>query len=126
MGDRNMQLIFRKILKQSHITHQLNIPEQVLQRYPIYNLEYSRNFTCYDKDGNLFPFRISIRRSPVYFKPYFARAVWGPFVEAKSLRVGDVVEFYTMIDNSEAGIQVRAWRQEPGTNNWRHVEEFMP
>ena len=124
----NAVRIFRKKqLRPTHLTHQLNVPEEVLQKYPIYGAPHSnsRAFTSFDRHGNAWPFHLSVRRAIPYSKPYFTKSDWHPFVVAKGLREGDEVHFYTLKNNPGAGIQVRAYRREPGTGNWRDVEDFL-
>lgn len=106
------QFLFTKVLKRTHITHQLNMPSNSLQFF-IHEGQQEATFQAMDTTEQTWTFRCAIRREGPYPKPYLSKG-WREFVRAKGLREEDRITFYQLMNpENGVGFKIVVKREEP-------------
>ncbi|KAM7263539.1 hypothetical protein ACFE04_001222 [Oxalis oulophora] len=94
-------MVFSKILTVTDIDHRLSFPSEHLNCLPSFPEGHNEvDFDAIDDDGKVWRLRCIIRNKEKYLKPVLS-AGWKAFVQDKNLSKGDLIEFYSLLDQGE-------------------------
>ncbi|KAJ6969697.1 AP2/ERF and B3 domain-containing protein [Populus alba x Populus x berolinensis] len=97
---------FSKVLRKTDIQKRLSVPTGFLSSLPSFNGgAHAVDFQAVDGSGRVWNFRCSIRRNG-HPKPVISRG-WLAYVNSKSLKVGDKVQF--LKEKNDAGAKKHAY-----------------
>ncbi|XP_057991768.1 uncharacterized protein LOC131173430 [Hevea brasiliensis] len=125
MDEKFFKIVFSKELTATDLEHQLIVPSEVLEKYPILR-QNEFVIISFDQNEKQWEFPLATRKTGKYAKPTMPAGSWHPFVQEFGLRAGDAVVFYISKCDEAGKIQVRGMRQTislMGTKVWNEVEK---
>uniref|UniRef100_A0A2C9VHM3 TF-B3 domain-containing protein n=1 Tax=Manihot esculenta TaxID=3983 RepID=A0A2C9VHM3_MANES len=107
--------VFSKQLGKTDKNHQLIVPTNVLEQFPIQKGYYERNFTAFDEKGVKWNFMLAVRQTGEYDKPFLRPSKWHEFVRVHGLCEEDGDYGVVFFVNDQGKMQVRGLRRHPYT-----------